>query len=310
VPTSSALLTTVEVAGLLKVHPKQVYRLLRQGLPARRLGRGWRFVSDDVIAWMDGRSTPSGPPAQPAALQLPRNLEPWEARPGAPTDPPPLLAANGDLVIEILLAALNASAREMVGFVRADRATAIEWLEQGRVAAAGCHGSEPPTRLSAGRLVRLHLVEREIGLAYRDGFDRTRLLQLSPNRFAARPSTAGIHIHLLEWLSATGLDAASFLAGAPCHDSHQLVVEAIVRGDADAGFTTRAWASRLGLGFVASATESYGLLVRAHHLGGPLIVRLCDLTQSAAFQRSLARIPGYDPTGCGSIRYDPEPVSL
>src|SRR5208283_3172516 len=42
------LLTTNEVARLLRVHPKHVYRLLKRGLPAHRVGDEWRFDEDEV----------------------------------------------------------------------------------------------------------------------------------------------------------------------------------------------------------------------------------------------------------------------
>lgn len=50
------LLTSREVASLLRVHPKHLYRLLRRGLPGRRLGGGhWRFCRNEVLAWMGSR---------------------------------------------------------------------------------------------------------------------------------------------------------------------------------------------------------------------------------------------------------------
>ncbi|MEX1362501.1 MAG: helix-turn-helix transcriptional regulator [Nannocystaceae bacterium] len=51
------LLTSAEVARLLRVHPKHLYRLLRRGLPGHRLGRGhWRFARAEVLAWMGSRT--------------------------------------------------------------------------------------------------------------------------------------------------------------------------------------------------------------------------------------------------------------
>lgn len=50
------LLTSTEVARLLRVHPKHLYRLLRQGLPGHRVGRGnWKFKREEVLAWLDAR---------------------------------------------------------------------------------------------------------------------------------------------------------------------------------------------------------------------------------------------------------------
>src|SRR5262249_59336677 len=50
------LLTTREVAALLKVHPKHVYRLRRRGLPAHRVGDEWRFDEDEVRRYARDRA--------------------------------------------------------------------------------------------------------------------------------------------------------------------------------------------------------------------------------------------------------------
>ena len=45
------LITTKEVAALLRVHPKHVYRLLKRGLPAHRVGDEWRYDEAEVLRW-------------------------------------------------------------------------------------------------------------------------------------------------------------------------------------------------------------------------------------------------------------------
>src|SRR5579859_6525248 len=49
-----ALLTTKDVATLLRVHPKHVYRLMKRDLPALRVGNEWRFNREDVLRWAAG----------------------------------------------------------------------------------------------------------------------------------------------------------------------------------------------------------------------------------------------------------------
>jgi excisionase family DNA binding protein len=50
----AAFLTTEEVLGYLKVNPRTIYRLIRNGeLPAVRIGRQWRFRRTDLDAWLD-----------------------------------------------------------------------------------------------------------------------------------------------------------------------------------------------------------------------------------------------------------------
>jgi excisionase family DNA binding protein len=44
------ILTTQEVADLLKLHPKTVNKLARCGrLPAYRIGRQWRFRKSEIL---------------------------------------------------------------------------------------------------------------------------------------------------------------------------------------------------------------------------------------------------------------------
>lgn len=280
---AAPLLNTAEVAALLRVHPKHVYRLLRRGLPGRRLGGEWRFERDVVLAWVA---------REPRA----------EAEPAAsPAPPPPLVAANGDVVVERLLARVNAEGGGCLGFVQADRATGLELLRRGRAIAAGTHAEVPPARLGGARLAQIHLVRREVGLCARDA--APALVDLGARRIAGRPPTAGIRVYLDVAVRAAGLDADAIARRIVPHASHRDVVCAVARGDADVGLATRAWAERVGLAFRTLATESYGLVLRAVDLGHPEIVRLCEIAQGAAFRRELAAVPGYDATGCGDIRY-------
>ena len=57
------LLTCEEAAAYLRVHPRTVYRLLRDGgMPGVRVGRQWRIRRSDLDAYL-GRET-----------QTPRNV--------------------------------------------------------------------------------------------------------------------------------------------------------------------------------------------------------------------------------------------
>jgi molybdate-binding protein len=291
------LLNTADVAKVLRVHPKHVYRLLRRGMPARRLGGEWRYVLDDVLAWTSARGGAAS--AEPApAPSVP--AEPRDAERTAP-----LLAANGDVVIEALLARVNAGGPPLLGFVVADRAESLALLERRAVVAAGSHGAVPPTRLGAARLARIHLVEREVGLVYASGA-APKLSRLPRLRVASRPPTAGILMHLRHALERAGVDVRAAFTRATAHPTHRDVVCAVRRGEADVGVATRAWAERVGLGFARLATESYGLLVRGVDLGDALVVRVCEAAQSSAFRSAMRGVGGYDPRGAGDIRYDPE----
>lgn len=44
------ILTSLEVAYLLKIHPKTVYKLAKKGvIPGARIGRGWRFERTEIL---------------------------------------------------------------------------------------------------------------------------------------------------------------------------------------------------------------------------------------------------------------------
>jgi excisionase family DNA binding protein len=291
-----ALLTTTDVARLLRVHPKHVYRLLRRGLPGHRVGGEWRFVAAEVLRW-------SG--AAPRAPQRPvrSDLEPHapETRPG----PIPLVAANGDLAIEYLLARLTATGRPLFGHVQADRGEGLELLKRGDVLAAGCHGGEIPGVLADERLAFVHLVDRQVGLALRRGLRLRSLRQLGRWRLASRPPTAGVRIHFDEELRRQGVDPVAAHAGAVVLPSHREVVCTVARGEVDVGLASRAWADRVGLEWMPLYRETYGLLVRASLLGDPAVVRLCEVAQGAEFRRQVGAVRGYQTRQTGTILYEP-----
>jgi len=293
--SASALLTTVEVAKLLRVHPKHVYRLLRKGLPARRVGSEWRFERGEVLAWSRPGTPASDPGVDPRSAST--------SSPSAATAPgvPPLIAANGDRVVMTLLRLLQASGT-FIGLVQSDKDTGFRLLTAGNVLATGSHAGGFPTHAGTERVARIHLVTREIGLAARGRPPRVR--DLTKARLASRPPSAGVRRYLDEALADEGIDARDVDARGIVCASHLEVACAVARGDADIGLASRAWAEELGLAFRPLAREAYGLLVRAKDLGDRSVVRVCEVAQSERFRSEVAGIPGYDPSGAGDIKYD------
>lgn len=282
------LLLTKDIAQLLRVHPKQVYRLLKQGLPARRVGGEWRFARDEVLRWSAARGTPNARISE-------REVDDSHA--------PPLLAANGDVVIDILLRSLVTEKKSLVGFVRADRATALEHLAARRIVLAGHHGEAPPPELDAARLARIHLVHRDVGLAHATNVRMRSLRDLAGKRLASRPKTAGVRAHLEGALATHRLSLTKLRTRTSERASHEDAVTAALRGEADVALTTAAWARRVGLAFFPIAREAYSLLAFAEDLGTPVVVGVCEVAQSIAFATSV-RAAGYDARGAGEIRYD------
>ncbi len=287
------LLTTEEVAALLRVHPKHVYRLLKKGLPSRRVGSEWRFAREEVLAWSGG--------ADPAQI---RPTAEAAAGPIEPDAPPSIVAANGDVAVATLLELVAARGPPLLGFVQADQGAGADLLARGAVFATGAHAGGFASHVGGERVARIHLVAREIGLVGARGGPAPQPSDLPRLRLASRPATAGVRLHLDASLRAIGLDAAETHRGALLLHSHLEVVTAVASGRADAGLASRAWAERLGLPFHPLAREAYGLILRARHLGDPRAVRLCEVAQSGRFRAACEAIPGYDAAGAGDVRYD------
>jgi excisionase family DNA binding protein len=280
------LLTTKEVASLLKVHPKHVYRLLKRGLPAHRVGDEWRFDEDEVRRFCRARGDETATPREPQdAAQL-----------------PPLLAANGDLAMLLLLEEARKRGGPLLGHVQADHASGLALLRRSAVMLTGCHGASIPPEMVGLGLARIHVAEREVGLAHRRGVRLRSASGIVGRRLANRPSTAGVRAHLDRALGRAGVDLERAYAGATLYDSHRDVAMALVRGDAEVGLVSRAWATKVGLGFLPLASEAYGLVLRAGDLGDPRVVALCEIAQSGAYRTKLRRDFGYEARRAGEIR--------
>ena len=58
-----AVMTIGEVASYLRLHEQTVYKMAKNGdIPAFKVGNRWRFIQDDIDAWLRARRD-SGIPA-------------------------------------------------------------------------------------------------------------------------------------------------------------------------------------------------------------------------------------------------------
>ncbi|MCC6644316.1 MAG: helix-turn-helix transcriptional regulator [Polyangiaceae bacterium] len=281
------LLTTREVAALLKVHPKHVYRLMKRGLPAHRVGDEWRFDDAEIRAYVRGGAAERADVA-------------GAARPV--DDAPPLVAANGDLGLELLLSEVASRADARLGLVPTDHAGATALLGQRAVLVAGCHGDGRPAELAGVAVARLHLVEREVGLVFPRGARVRTVSAVAGRRLAVRPRTAGVRAHLDAALARAGIEPERALARARVFASHRDVALAVCRGEAEVGLATRAWGSRAGLGFLPLAAESYGLVARAVDVSSAAFIALAEAAQRGALRRALGDGLGYSTRRTGELR--------
>jgi len=58
---SKEVLTTNEAAEFLSLTPYTLREYAKKGLvPARKVGKSWRFVKADLLAWLRGKEQQSG----------------------------------------------------------------------------------------------------------------------------------------------------------------------------------------------------------------------------------------------------------
>jgi excisionase family DNA binding protein len=280
------LLRSKDVASLLRVHPKQVYRLMRRGLPALRVGGEWRFSRGAILEWAAHAGADEG-----RAVAVSGSC-------------PSLLAANGDLLIEDLL---ECARREgaLLGFVQADHVVGTALLLERRVLACGQHVGVESGGAKDGafkpKMVRVVLATREIGLASAPGARMKNLAGVAGKRVATRPVTAGIRRRFDAALLEAGVDAQRLRKRSVEYASHRDVALAVARGDADVGLTTHAWAEAAGLPFWAMGEEDYGVAFLAEHIDDPRVSTLCEVAQSRAFRRRLRTHAGYEVSRTGRV---------
>jgi excisionase family DNA binding protein len=59
------ILTASQVARLLQVHPRTVYKLVKQGaLPGRKFGGGWRFSKSEILLMISPQEPERSQPAE------------------------------------------------------------------------------------------------------------------------------------------------------------------------------------------------------------------------------------------------------
>ena len=56
------ILTAGEVAELLQIHPRTVYKLVKEGaIPGRKFGGGWRFSRSEILGMVSPQGTTPPP---------------------------------------------------------------------------------------------------------------------------------------------------------------------------------------------------------------------------------------------------------
>ncbi|MEO8384806.1 MAG: substrate-binding domain-containing protein [Betaproteobacteria bacterium] len=151
----------------------------------------------------------------------------------------------------------------------------------------------------------IHFVNRVQGLMVAKGNPRRiRGLTdfLKPNlRFINRQPGSGTRLLFDSLLGKAGLSGHDIEGYQNEEFTHLAVAATVASNMADVGFGLAAAAKRNDLQFIPLVTERYLFACRRDQLNHPTITRLRSQMQSAAFQKSVRELDGYDALGAGEV---------
>ncbi len=279
-PPPGEWLTTIEVAALLRVHHKHVYRLLHQGMPSRRVGGQWRFSREDIVQWASRRGEVCSSP-----------LPAVESTPAAPQ--PTLVALAPDELSHAVAAELGALASSRTAVIHVAPRRAVDLLASAEVAAAVIRREDAGAAACA--TVRIALGSRRLGVLKRvNGADPAARVIAVPSGF--RETNPDIDA----WLEA----ATSGGAEARGTDSEPEACGQVLRGEACCAIGSAVWGRRLGLAFEPLGQQEWELAVRVDCMEDPAVATLCTVVQGEGLRSRLAGLVEGPADSVGQMRLE------
>lgn len=289
------LLTTGEVAQLLRMSPRTVYHLVSRGdIPFGRARGKLLFERHRIEAWV---AASAGGPVQHEAFEVPA-----------------VIAGSHDPL-------LDWAVREARSGLTLDCHGSVDGLARlaGRRACAalihipdqhggGYNAEAIRSRLAGLPIVSIHWARREQGLIIAEGnplgIRSLRDLITRRARFVRRQPGAGSHLLFARLMRAAGASLEKLRTLDAFALSETEVAEAIVDGYADAGFGIRAVAGRHRLPFIPLVTEDVELVAWRRSMFEAPLHALLDVSRSRRLATHAQRLGGYDLGEHGSVRHN------
>ena len=121
-------------------------------------------------------------------------------------------------------------------------------------------------------------------------------------RLALRDKGSGTRLLLEELARQAGLSLSDFKVTAQEESSHLACAAAVAAGTADVALGIASAAARQGLDFVPLQQERYYLVCLKSAVDSPAVMALRQLLQTASWQQSLGRLPGYEADQAGLVK--------
>lgn len=303
-PMAGDMLTSREVAELLGIHEKQVYRLLRQGrLPGTRITGRWIFSRRLVLEWIEANSREA---VKPRTSKNRDDVEPHHL----------VISGSDDLLLQILLREFNRRHPSLLATSATLGSVAgVTAVKEGRAHIAGIHLLDPKSgeynrpqvaeAFGPRRAFLVTLAHREEGLILPRGnprkvssFDDIVRLKL---RFANREAGTGVRVLVEHLLAGHKLGKR----GLPGYETelytHLEVATAVAEGRADVGVGVLGPARSLGLDFIHLAWERYDLLTTDEAFYRKPTQAFFEMVKSDWLRQLIGRVPGYDARQSGLL---------
>jgi putative molybdopterin biosynthesis protein len=284
------LLTTREVASLLRIKERKVYDLVASSeIPHVRVTGKLLFPRALLDAWL---------------------LRHSDSRGAAPRAWPDIVAGSHDPLLDW---ALREAGAGLATFFDGSL-DGLERLARGDAIAAGLHVVEGAgwnvghieRRLAGEPVVLIEWARREQGLILPPGNPAgiKGAGDLAGRRLIPRQREAGSFLLLQQLLEAEGLSLDALALVAPPARTHADVAIAVVDGKAEVGLGLAAMAHQFRLEFVPLVRERYDLLIWRRAFFEPPLQRFWAFCRSAPFAAKARELGGYDVGGFGRVHYN------
>jgi excisionase family DNA binding protein len=296
------LLSTREVAELLGIHEKKVYRLITErGLPATKVTGKWLFPSHLVEQWIESH-TINYPGQRDFLLRTPALF---------------VVAGSNDILLDRAISVFMRQYPEYVAvFGNLGSLGGLQALRQGLCHVASSHLAEEDGRdynfaFAAKELEELPAVvnfcRREQGLMLAPGNPKRvgsiADLEAQGLTVVNRAMGTGTRLWFDRELEKAGVDPRHLSGYGHEVSRHLEVGLEVLSGRAEAGPGIRTVAAQMGLDFLPMHWERFDLLIPKDRFFDKNIQAFLGLLHDEVFQEEAAELQGYDLSQIGKMVY-------
>lgn len=279
------LLTTKEVADLLRVKERKVYDLAAADeIPHRRITGKLLFPAHEISAWIDGSGE------QPARIR------------------PDVVAGSHDPLLDW---AIRASDSGLATLCNGSR-DGLTQFQAGNAALAGLHlpddegwniASVDSLGLSNSVLISWAVRKRGLLVPQETAAGYSSIADLKGKRVAARQPGAGAAVLFQRLLADAGLSDKDLESFSGRSHTETEAAAAVAAGEADAALGIEAMAKQFKLAFLPLVDERFDLLVDRRSYFTEPVQRLLAFAGTPDFRDKAASLGGYDLETHASVRW-------